>query len=129
MIVADTNVWARAFLNDDVSEAQKARKALADARSKGGVFVPLIVLAELAWVLRTHWTRERVLNTLESLLHTRGVAVESPALTRQALHESRAGRGGFADQLIAQVGFANGANAIITFDGKFARTAKVRRLK
>ena len=129
MIVADTNIWARAFLNDDGSQVQKARKALADARSRGGVFVPLIVLAELAWVLRAQWTRERVLNTLESLLHTRGVVVESPALARQALHEARAGKGGFADQLIAQVGFANAAKEIITFDDKFARSAKVRRLK
>ena len=55
MIVADTNVWARAFLNDDQVQALKARNALADARSKGGVFVPLIVMAELAWVLRSRW--------------------------------------------------------------------------
>ena len=47
MMVADTRVWARAYLNDDTTQAQKARKALAEARSKGGVFVPLIVLAEL----------------------------------------------------------------------------------
>jgi predicted nucleic-acid-binding protein len=129
MIVADTNVWARAFLNDDASQAQKARKALADARSKRGVFVPLIVLAELAWVLRAQWTIERVLNTLESLLHTRGVVVESPAVAQQALQETRGGKGGFADQLIAQVGFANGAREIITFDDKFAKGARVKRLK
>lgn len=129
MIVADTNIWARAFLNDDPSQAHKARKALADARSNRGVFVPLIVMAELARVLRAEWTRERVLNTLESLLHTRGVTVESPALARQALKEARAGKGGFADQLIAQVGFANGAREIVTFDDKFAKSAKVKRLK
>ena len=40
MIVADTNVWARAYLNDDASQAQKARKVLGEARTKGGVFVP-----------------------------------------------------------------------------------------
>ena len=34
MIVADTSVWARACLNDDPAQAQKARKVLADARSK-----------------------------------------------------------------------------------------------
>ena len=129
MIVADTNVWARAFLNDDASQAQKARRALAGAKSKGGVFVPLIVLAELAWVLRAQWTRERVLSTLESLLQTRGVAVESPALVQQALKETRAGKGGFADQLIALVGFAHGAKGVITFDDQFARAARVKRLK
>ncbi len=129
MIVADTNVWARALLNDDQAQAQKARKALADARSKSGVFVPLIVMAELAWVLRSRWERDRVLATLENLLQTRGVAVETPTLVREALDQSRSGKGGFADQLIAQVGFASGAMEVITFDDKFAKATKVRRLK
>jgi predicted nucleic-acid-binding protein len=128
-IVADTNVWARAFLNDDAAQARKARKALADGRSKGNIFVPLIVMAELAWVLRSKWTREQVLITLENLLQTRGVTVETPLLVREAIAASRAGRGGFADQLIAQVGFANGAGEIVTFDNDFSRAPKVRRLK
>ena len=129
MIVADTNVWARAFLNDDVPQARTARKALAAARSRGGIFVPLIVMAELAWVLRSKWDRESVLVSLANLLQTRGVTVETPALVQQALEASRAGKGGFADQLIAQVGFDNGAGEVITFDEKFSRSTKVRRLK
>lgn len=129
MIVADTNVWARAFLNDDAAQAQRARRALAEARSKGGIFLPLIVLAELSWVLRARWSADRVLSTLESLLRTRGVTVEVPDIARQALKATRANGGGFADHLIAQVGFANGATQVITFDEKFARTAKVKLLK
>jgi predicted nucleic-acid-binding protein len=129
MIVADTNVWARAFLNDDPAQAQKARKALADARAKGVVFVPLIVVAELAWVLRSRWDRARVLTALESLLQTRGVNVETPVLVREALKATRKGQGRFADHLIAQVGFANGAQEVVTFDVKFARNTKVRRIK
>jgi len=129
VIVADTNVWARAFLNDDAAQAQRARRALADARSKGGVFLPLIVLAELSGVLRSRWTAERVLTALESLLHTRGVTVEAPSLAEQAIQAARAASGTLADHLIAHVGFAHGATQVITFDEKFARTAKVRLLK
>jgi predicted nucleic-acid-binding protein len=128
-IVADTNVWARAYLNDDALQTRKARKALADARSNGGVFMPLIVMAELAWVLRSKWSREQVLITLENLLQTRGVTVESPVLAQAAIAASRAGKAGFADQLIAQVGFANGVSEILTFDDHFARTPKVRLLR
>jgi len=51
MLTADTNVWARALLNDDQTQTKKARSALAHARSADGVFVPLIVFAELSWVL------------------------------------------------------------------------------
>jgi len=89
VIAADTNVWARAYLNDDPVQARKSRSALAAARSAGGVFVPLLVLAELSWVLRGRWGRERVLSTIESLLQTRGVVVESAALAWKALEASR----------------------------------------
>lgn len=129
MVVADTNLWARAFLNDDAPQSRKARQALADARSKGGVFVPLIVLAELAWVLRGRWDRDRVLSALESLLQTRGVLVESPTLALNALKASREGQAGFADYLIAEAGFANGASEVITFDDKFSKFPKIRRIK
>ena len=130
MVVADTNVWARAHLNDDELQAKKARKALADAQARGGVFVPVLVLAELAWVLRGRWDRERVLGALESLLQTRGVTVETPMLVREALDAARTGgRGSFPDHLIAQVGFAHGASEVITFDRAFSKTAQVRQLK
>jgi predicted nucleic-acid-binding protein len=129
MIAADTNVWARAYLNDDPIQAGKSRAALAAARSAGGVFVPLLVLAELSWVLRGRWDRERVLSTIESLLQTRGVVVESPALTWRALEACRKGTVGFADHLIREVALESGASEVITFDKAFGRIAGVRRLK
>lgn len=130
MIVADTNVWARAHLNDDPTQAKKARKALAMAQATGGVFVPLLVLAELAWVLRSKWERARVLQAIEGLLQTHGVILESPLVVRAALESAReGGTGGFVDHLIAQVGFATGAREIITFDNQFGKAARVRRLK
>jgi predicted nucleic-acid-binding protein len=130
VIVADTNVWARAFLGDDAKQSPRARRALAAARTKEGVFVPLIVMAELAWVLRSaKWDRERVLKSIESLLQTRGVTPEAPHLVRLALDKTRqVGKGGFVDHLIAQVGFANGCQEAITFDALFSKAAGVTRL-
>lgn len=129
MLAADTNVWARAYLNDDAVQAAKARSALAQARSQEGVFVPLLILAELSWVLRGRWERERVLNTIEGMLKARGVSVESPAVARRALEAARKGRAGFADHLIAEVAFEFGAGEIITFDKDFGRRQHVRCLK
>ena len=129
MLAADTNVWARAYLNDDAAQAAKARSALAQAGSAGGVFVPLIVLAELSWVLRGRWERERILNTIESLLQTRGVVVESPVLAWKALKASRKGAVGFADHLISEISFASGVGEIVTFDKAFARLPRVRCLQ
>lgn len=131
MIVADTNVWARALLGDDAEQSPKARKALAAARSREGVFVPLVVMAELSWVLRSaRWERERVLKALESLTQTRGVSPEAPQVVRKAIESTRdGGRGGFADHLIAEVGFANGCRSAITFDALFSKAARVSKLQ
>jgi predicted nucleic-acid-binding protein len=82
-------------LNDNTARTQKTRRALAYARSKGDVLVPLIVLADLAWLLGSIWERDRVLTALESMLQTRGVAVEAPGLVRKALEVTRRGKGGF----------------------------------
>lgn len=130
MIVVDTNVWARALLGDDPAQSPRARQALAAARSREGVFVPLVVLAELSWVLRgAGWARDRVLDALDSLLRTRGVAVEAPEIADDAIRATRAGgRVGFADHLIAEVGFANGCREALTCDRLLARKARVRRL-
>jgi len=93
VIVADTNVWARAFLGDDPQQSPRARRALAATRSKEGVFVPLVVMAELSWVLRgAKWERDRVLGTLDGLLQTRGVTPEAPQLVRVAIGATKNAR-------------------------------------
>ncbi len=129
MLAADTNVWARAYLNDEPAQSRRARSALAEARSAGGVFVPLLVLAELSWVLRGRWDRGRVLDTIEGLLQARGVTIESAAIVWKALEASRKGSAGFADHLIAEISFGSGAGEVITFDKAFGRVPGVRRLK
>lgn len=129
MIVVDTNIWARAYLRDDAVQTPKAQKLLAEAQRTDGVFVPLLVLAELAWVLRAKWVRESILATFEELLGAYGVIIESPAIVEAAIKATRAGSGGFVDHLIAQVGFAHGAASIVTFDEKFGKAPRVQRLK
>ncbi len=128
MLTADTNVWARALLEDDKAQAAKAKAALAEALSEKGIFVPLLVLAELSWVLRSRWEREKVLDTLEGMLQTRGVQVESATLARKAVDAARSGATGFADHLIAETAFAFGTDEVLTFDKAFARRPRVRRL-
>ena len=128
MITADTKVWARALLNDDRAQTRKARSALAQARSRDGIFIPVIVLAELSWVLRSRWERKRVLDALDGLLRARGVTVESAGMARKALDAARAGAAGFADHLIAEVSFEAGVREVITFDRAFGERPRVRRL-
>lgn len=128
-LAADTKVWARAYLNDDAKQAQRARAAIEAACGGEGIFVPLLVLAELFWVLDEEWERERVFDTLEQIFSTDGVVVESHTFAERALRESRAGGAGFADRLIAEVSFAEGVTEILTFDKVFGRLPRVRRLR
>ncbi len=129
MIAADTNIWARAYLNDDAAQSKTARAAIKTACETDGVFVPLLVLAELAWVLRSRWERERVLQTLEEIFKTDGVVVESRNAAEKALATAHASAVGFADLLIAEVSFSASVNAIITFDKVFGRQPRARRLR
>jgi predicted nucleic-acid-binding protein len=129
VIVADTNVWARAYLRDDAAQTPKAQKLLAEAQASGGVFVPLLVLAELAWVLRAKWRRESILATFEELLSAHGVIVEAAWIVQAAIDAAHEDNGGFADHLIAQVGLANGATETVTFDESFGKAPRVRRLR
>ncbi len=85
-------------------------------------------MAELFWVLAGAWEKERVLDTLEHIFSTNGVVVESHALAKRALKESRSGGAGFADRLIVEVAFAEGVREILTFDKAMARRPRVRRL-
>ncbi len=129
MIAADINIWARAYLNDDAAQSATARTAIKRACETDGVFVPLLVLAELAWVLRSRWERERVLQTLEEIFKTDGVVVESRNAAQKALATARTSAAGFADLLIAEVSFSAGAREIITFDKVFGRQPRARRLR
>jgi predicted nucleic-acid-binding protein len=129
VIVAGTNVWARAYLRDDAVQTPKAQKLLAEAQASDGVFVPLIVLAELAWVLRAKWKRESILATFEELLSAHGVTIEAALIAQSAINAAREGNGGFTDHLIAQVGFANGATETVTFDENLGKAARVRLLR
>jgi predicted nucleic-acid-binding protein len=128
ILAADTNVWARAYLNDDAKLAGSARAAIEAACDGDGIFVPLLVLAELSWVLSGEWEKERILDTLEHIFSTNGVVVESHTLAERALKESRSAGAGFPGRLIAEVSFAGGAKEVITFDKAFGRQPRVRQL-
>lgn len=131
MIAADTNVWARAILGDDRAQAATARRALQAARDEGGVFVPLVVLAELAWVLGSApgWTRTATLDALELLLRMDGVVVEASTQAREALQQAREGKGDFSDHLIDAVSRAQGCSEVVTFDRRFGKGKGVRVLR
>ena len=114
MLTADIHLWACALLHEDPARAKRARDTIAGASTGDGLYVPLVVLVEIFWVLRVRWERERVLDVLDALVHTRGVTVESAILVRKALASARKGRRNFPDRLVAEISAEAGASGVLT---------------
>ena len=77
MQTLDTNVIVRLLVGDDPQQTPIAKRAFLAAVASGGVDLPDVVLAEVAWVLRGYdldpLTRH---DLLERLVRTRGVVVD-----------------------------------------------------
>ena len=129
MLAADTNVWVRAYLNDDASQAGELALPLRRPVRRRGSSFRFLSWRSCPGFSAASGERERVLNTMEALLETRGVTIEPPSIVWRALEASRKSTAGFADHLIAEISFESGVGEIITFDKAFSRRPGVRRLK
>lgn len=126
MIAVDTNVLARAILDDDPVQSPVARKTLEQAR---GVLVPVTVLVELAWVLKSAgWTRARIHRALSTLTRQGRVHLDRAAEVHAALEDYRVGPADLADYLALHQAKALGASRLLTFDRKLAKAPGAERL-
>lgn len=73
MIAIDTNVLVRYVVADHAAQVAAVRKFLDNcAHQNEAVFIPSIVLCELAWVLRSVYkqSRQEILEVVEELLNS-----------------------------------------------------------
>ena len=119
MRAIDTNVVVRFLAGDDPDQSPLAR-ALVDA---GDLYVPLTVMLEAEWVLRSVYGHERqqVAVALRAFAGLPGVSVEVPERLAVALDRAEAGMD-FADAL--HLGGAEGCEAFLTFDRRFVKAAR-----
>jgi predicted nucleic-acid-binding protein len=115
MKAVDTNILIRLIVDDDPDQSRRAEKIVSE-----GVFVPLTVLLETAWVLGSRYRmgREPTAVTLSKLLDVPGIIVADLVGVRQAIALYREGAD-FADaiHLVA----ARGSEAFVTFDRDLSR--------
>lgn len=114
-ITADTNVLARAVLQDDPEQCSVARQLLGKASL---VAVSLPTLCELVWILRqgARLPKQDVSAVIRGLYNARNVAMDRPAV-EAGLNQFEAG-GDFADGIIAYTGKWLGGETFVSFDKK-----------
>ena len=114
-VSVDTNVLARAVLNDHPVQSRAARQLLKEASL---IAVPLPCLCELVWVLRqsAKLPRDDVATVVRSLMNAGNVVVNRPA-AELGLAVLESG-GDFADGAIAYEGAWLGGETFVSFDQK-----------
>ena len=124
----DTNVIVRLLVGDDPRQTPIAEQAFLEAIATGGVYLPDVVLAEVAWVLRGYGLERQVRHgRLERLVRTRGVVVDDTDAVIDALEHFRQG-GDLADQLILARAARAAALPVLSFDQRFSRCEGVELL-
>jgi predicted nucleic-acid-binding protein len=112
----DTNWLVRHLLEDDAEQLKRVRSHLSRCE-KGGtrIFLPLLVLVETNWVLRSRLSKQDVLDTLEDVIGDRRFRVESEEDLEHAISCARK-KGDLSDHLIAISAQREGALPVHTFD-------------
>jgi predicted nucleic-acid-binding protein len=131
MPALDTNVLVRLLVGDDPDQAQAARDAVSRAeRAASPLFVPLTVVLELEWVLRTsyRYSKDHVLTAISALLEARALEFQDEASVERALHHYREGAADFAECLHLGCAATAARTPLRTFDRRAARLPGARAL-
>ena len=114
-VTADSNVLIRAAVQDDLHQARRAEKILAEAEL---IAVPVPVLCEFVWVLRRGYKKSTadVSDAIRRLMRSVNVVMNRLAV-EAGLSALEAG-GDFASGAIAYEGEWLGAEEFVSFDSK-----------
>ncbi len=117
-IAVDTNVLVRFLTWDDSVQAEAARAVM---ESGAVIVVPMIVVCELAWVLKRAYRYDDtdVARSIRGLAASRLVEIDRPAIDR-GLQLLSVG-GDFADGVIQHEATRAKCDRTVTFDREFAR--------
>lgn len=119
MLAIDTNLVVRYLTGDHPKQSPRAR-ALIDGQA---VFVPVTVMLEVEWVLRSAYGYRpaQIARAMRSFAGLPTVSVEDGAVVAVALDLAESGMD-FADAL--HLGKAAHCGGMVSFDRKFVKAAK-----
>jgi predicted nucleic-acid-binding protein len=122
MIGLDTNVLVRYLTLDHPRQTALAARVFDSLTTESPAFVSVVVIVELVWVLESSYGfgKDRITETLDVLLRSQELVVESSEAVRHALRRFVSSRADFADCLIERSGHAAECQYTVTFDKKAA---------
>ena len=124
MASLDTNVLVRFLVRDDADQAAAATSLIRSAVRKGEpLFVPVTVLLELEWVLRSAFGFDKpaVLQALFGLLGSFDLAFESEGAIELALAQYERSAADFSDGLHVALAQQANQSPLWTFDKAAAK--------
>ncbi len=131
MPALDTNVLVRYLVRDDQAQLVAATRLISRCLDQGlPLFVPVTVVLELEWVLRSSYecAKDDVTDVLASLLSAADLAFESEHALEVALQLYREGTADFADCVHVALAAQAGEQPLWTFDRRAARIQGARLL-
>ncbi len=131
MPALDTNVLVRYVVEDDATQLAAAKRLIRRCVGEGlALFVPVTVVLELEWVLRSTFAfpKDDVLLTLSSLFSAAELSFESEEALEVALQLFRKGSADFADCLHVALATQAGEQPLWTFDKGAAKVSGAQLL-
>lgn len=125
MKALDTNVLVRFLVKDNDRQALAAYRVFKEAEAgKQHLWVPLLVILETIWVLEAVYgvKRRDILDSISELLLMPILKFEAQPALRRFVMSSRDNRIDLPDMQIAHSAVHSGADAVLTFDKKAAKS-------
>ena len=120
----DTNILVRLITQDDELQANAVARLMAKhARSEELLFVPITVVLELEWVLRSKKSKSKadVIQALSALLTMVELSFESESALEQALADYHDGGADFGEYIHLALSRNSEALPFWTFDRKASK--------
>lgn len=124
MPALDTNILVRYVVQDDSAQLAAAKRLITRCVEEAqSLFVPVTVMLELEWVLRSSFEfgKDDVIQVVSSLLSAAELSFESERALEVALHLFREGAAEFADCVHVALASQAGEQPLWTFDKRAAR--------
>lgn len=132
MAALGTNVLVRYLIQDDVRQGFQARQLVTTALMRGeSLFIPITVLLELEWVLRSNFEfpKDQIILAISGLLAAKELVVESEGSAEIALELFRQNKADFADCIHIALAHTAGQNPLWTFDKAASKVDGARLIK